>query len=97
MRAEYTVFLEISRPVFTELKQQLGILSISGAFSASREAFFGAHAREKSRKKRGFARTERHPVRRWKSQRKSQAVSQMAMLRYISERHSNQWNVSLRS
>jgi len=35
MRAEYTVFLEISRPVFTELKQQLGFLSISGAFLAS--------------------------------------------------------------
>ena len=97
MRAEYTVFLEISRPVFTELKQQLGFLSISGAFLASREAFFGARAREKSRKKRRFARTERRPVRRWESRSKSQALSQTAMLRHISERHSNQWNGSLRS
>ena len=89
MRAEYTVFLEISRPVFTELKQQLGFLSISGAFFASREAFFGARAREKSRKKRRSARTKVQTVRRWKSRSKSQAVRQMAMLRHISERHLN--------
>ena len=79
------------------IEATVGFLSISGAFLASREAFFGARAREKSRKKRRFARTEGHPVRRWKSRSKSQAVSQMAMLRHISERHFNQWNGSLRS
>ena len=67
-------------------------------FSVHFWRFFGlARACEKSRKKRRFARTEGHPVRRWKSRSKSQAVSQLAMLRHIPERHSNQWNGSLRS
>ena len=64
MRAQYTISPEISRPVFTEMTEQLRFCPFFGTFLASREAFFGAPAREKSREKRRFARTERHPVRR---------------------------------
>ena len=71
-----------------------GFLSISGVFfGLARGLFWRPRAREVAEKATFCAQT----VRRWKSRSKSQALSQTAMLRHISERHFNQWNGSLRS
>ena len=50
MRAQYTISPEISRPVFTEMTEQLRFCPFFGTFLASREAFFGARARKVAEK-----------------------------------------------